>query len=123
MSDSKIYDIPSEIAENAHIDSTRYKELYTRSITDSDGFWSEQADEFLHWFEKWDSVSDFDFNTGHIRWFEGGKLNAAYNCLDRHLETKGDQAALIWEGDDSSLVRKFTPTVNFTAKSANYPMS
>jgi len=108
MSDSKIYDIPSEIAENAHIDSTRYKELYTRSITDSDGFWSEQADEFLHWFEKWDSVSDFDFNTGHIRWFEGGKLNAAYNCLDRHLETKGDQAALIWEGDDSSLVRKFT---------------
>ncbi len=108
MSDSKIYEIPNEIEVNAHIDSKLYNSLYDRSISNSDEFWSEQADKFLHWFEKWDSVSEFDFNTGHIRWFEGGKLNAAYNCLDRHLETKGDQTALIWEGDDCSLIRKFT---------------
>ena len=108
MSDSKIYEIPSEVEANSHIDATRYKEMYERSISSSDEFWAEQADQFLHWFKKWDSVSECDFNTGHIRWFEGGKLNAAYNCLDRHLDTRGDQIALIWEGDNASLVRKFT---------------
>ena len=108
MSDSKIYEIPSEVEASSHIDATRYKEMYEHSISSPDEFWAEQADQFLHWFKKWDSVSECDFNTGHIRWFEGGKLNAAYNCLDRHLDTRGDQIALIWEGDDASLVRKFT---------------
>ena len=108
MSDSRIYEIPENIAQSALIDSEKYAEMYTRSISDPDGFWAEQADTFLHWFKKWDKVSEFDFDQGHIRWFEGGKLNAAYNCLDRHLESRGNQTALIWESDDASTVRTFT---------------
>ena len=108
MSDSRIYEIPENIAQSALIDSEKYAEMYTRSISDPDGFWAEQADTFLHWFKKWDKVSEFDFDQGHIRWFEGGKLNAAYNCLDRHLESRGDQTALIWESDNASTVRTFT---------------
>ncbi len=108
MSDSKIYEIPNNVAQSALIDAEKYTEMYARSISDPDGFWVEQADTFLHWFKKWDKVSEFDFNQGHIRWFEGGKLNAAYNCLDRHLETKGNQTALIWESDDGDTIRTFT---------------
>ena len=108
MSDSKIYDIPNDVAAGAHINADNYQELYERSISDPNGFWAEQADNFLHWFKKWDKVGEFDFNSGHIRWFEGGKLNAAYNCLDRHLESRGDQAALIWESDDGSTIKTYT---------------
>ena len=108
MSDSKIYDIPNDVAAGAHINADNYQELYERSISDPNGFWAEQADNFLHWFKKWDKVGEFDFNSGHIRWFEGGKLNAAYNCLDRHLESLGDQAALIWESDDGSTIKTYT---------------
>lgn len=108
MSDSKIYEIPADIEANASINSAQYTEMYRRSVANPDEFWAEQADRFLHWFKKWDSVSDFDFDKGHIRWFEGGKLNAAYNCLDRHLEKRGEKIALIWESDDASEVKKFT---------------
>ncbi len=108
MSDTKIYDIPADIASSASVNSEQYAEMYRRSVESPDEFWAEQADKFLHWFDKWDSVSDFDFSKGHIRWFEGGKLNAAYNCLDRHLESSGDKTALIWESDDASEVRTFT---------------
>ncbi len=107
MSENLVYDIPAEIEEKAHINPELYQQMYERSISDL-SFWEEQADKFLHWFKKWDSVCDYDFNKGHIRWFENGKLNAAYNCLDRHLETKGDQVALIWENDDATETRKFT---------------
>ncbi len=108
MSDSKIYEIPADIEANASINSAQYTEMYRRSVANPDEFWAEQADRFLHWFKKWDSVSDFNFDKGHIRWFEGGKLNAAYNCLDRHLEKRGEKIALIWESDDASEVKKFT---------------
>ena len=108
MSEIKVYEIPSSIESQAHVNRDTYGEMYERSLSDPDGFWAEQADKFLHWFKKWDSVSDCDFNVGKIRWFEGGKLNAAYNCLDRHLEDRGDQTALIWESDDASTVRTFT---------------
>lgn len=108
MSDSKIYEIPADIEAQASINSAQYPEMYRRSVENPDDFWAEQADKFLHWFERWDSVSDFDFNKGHIRWFEGGKLNAAYNCLDRHLEKRGEKLALIWESDDASEVKKYT---------------
>ena len=108
MSDSKVYEIPADIEANASINSAQYTEMYRRSVANPDEFWAEQADRFLHWFKKWDSVSDFDFDKGHIRWFEGGKLNAAYNCLDRHLEERGEKTALIWESDDASEVKKFT---------------
>ncbi len=108
MSDNKIYNIPNELEKSAHINNAKYLQMYERSLAQPDEFWAEQADKFLHWFEKWNTVSDCDFRKGRIRWFEGGKLNAAYNCLDRHLDSRGDQVALIWESDDAAEVRKFT---------------
>ncbi len=100
MSDSKIYDIPEAFARNAHIDAAQYEAMYQRSVSDPAGFWAEQAEKFLDWDRHWDTVLDWDYSKGHIRWFEGGRLNACYNCVDRHLDTRGDQVALIWEGDD-----------------------
>ncbi|HEX2239423.1 MAG TPA: acetate--CoA ligase [Gammaproteobacteria bacterium] len=100
MPEGKIYEVPSAIAKRAHIDHAKYEQMYKRSVDDPEGFWAEQAETFLDWFESWDKVLDWDFEKGHIRWFEGGKLNATHNCLDRHLDTRGDQAAIIWESDD-----------------------
>ena len=108
MSEVKTYPVMPDIARHALIDEAGYKAMYKRSIDDPEGFWAEQADEFLHWFKKWDSVVDYDFHTARIRWFEGAKLNVSYNCLDRHLETRGDQVAIIWEGDDPGEDRKIT---------------
>ncbi len=99
MSDDKIYAVPQAVAEHAHIDKSKYQEMYTRSVNDPEGFWSEQAEQFVDWSKRWDKVLEWDFKEARIRWFEGGKLNAAYNCVDRHLEKRGDQPAIIWEGD------------------------
>ena len=84
----------------AHVNSMeQYRELYQRSIADPDGFWTEVA-ERLTWYEKPKKVREFDFKAGNIKWFEGGKLNVCYNCLDRHVEAgHGDATALIWEGN------------------------
>ncbi len=100
MPESKIYDIPTSYADDSLLDEIRYQKMYQRSIEDPDGFWAEQAWSFLNWDKHWDTVLDWDFSKGHIRWFEGGKLNACYNCVDRHLENRAEQTALIWEGDD-----------------------
>ncbi len=100
MSDGKTYDIPAAFAEHAHMDEAQYRAMYSRSIEDPQGFWAEQAERFLDWDKTWDTVLDWDYHKGHIRWFEGGRLNACYNCVDRHLETRGEQTALIWEGND-----------------------
>ena len=100
MSEGKTYDIPAAFAEHAHMDEAQYQAMYTRSIEDPQDFWAEQAERFLDWDRTWDTVLDWDYHKGHIRWFEGGRLNACYNCVYRHLETRGDQTALIWEGDD-----------------------
>jgi len=108
MTDTKTYDIPASFAKNAHIDEKQYLSMYQRSVEDPSAFWAEQAEAFLSWDKRWDTVLDWDFHTGHIRWFEGGKLNACYNCVDRHLETRGDQTALIWEGDDPAKDAKIT---------------
>ena len=108
MSDDKVYEVPSEIAASAHLNDAQYKAMYERSVSDPDGFWAEQAEQFVTWFKPWDKVSEWDYAEGQIRWFEGGKLNAAYNCLDRHLETRGDQVAILWEGDDPNDDKKIT---------------
>ena len=100
MPESKIYDVPEAFAKSAHLNAEQYKTMYEQSVTDPAGFWAEQARQFLHWDKPWDTVLDWDYTKGYIRWFQGGKLNACYNCVDRHLETRGDQTALIWEGDD-----------------------
>ena len=108
MSESKVYPVTEDFAENAHISSELYEAMYAQSIEDPDGFWAQQANEFLDWSKTWDKVQDWDFKTGLIRWFEGGKLNVSYNCLDRHLETRGDQVALLWEGDDPEVDKAIT---------------
>ena len=110
MAHEKVYDVPADFARRAHIDERRYREMYERSLRDPEGFWAEQAKEFLTWFKPWNKVSDWSYDAKnlYIRWFEGGKLNASYNCLDRHLEKRGDQIAILWEGDDPREDRKIT---------------
>lgn len=108
MSDVKIYDVKPEIAAQAHINAEIYKTLYQRSIEKPETFWAEQAEQFLVWSKHWDTVMDYDYPKGYIRWFEGGKLNVSVNCIDRHLETRGDQVAIIWEGDNPAHDKKIT---------------
>ncbi|TRX00880.1 acetate--CoA ligase [Candidatus Methylobacter oryzae] len=108
MSDDKIYAIKPEIAAMAHIKAETYKAMYQRSIAEPEAFWAEQAEQFLDWSKPWDKVSDCDFKTAHIRWFEGGKLNVSVNCVDRHLATRADQVAIIWEGDNPAQDKKIT---------------
>jgi acetyl-CoA synthetase len=108
MCSDKVYDVPKEVAARAHITDDKYKEMYARSVSDPDGFWGEQAEKFISWFKKWDKVQEWDVKAGAIRFFEGGKLNASYNCIDRHLETRGDQVAILWEGDDPSVDKAIT---------------
>jgi acetyl-CoA synthetase len=100
MSDTRIYDIPEAFASRALLNEAQYEAMYQQSVSDPAGFWSEQAEKFLDWNKHWDTVLDWDYSRGHVRWFEGGQLNACYNCVDRHLESRGEQTALIWEGDD-----------------------
>jgi acetyl-CoA synthetase len=95
-----VYSVPPAVSEKAHINKEKYDSLYQQSITDPDGFWAEQAKTFLSWQKPWDTVSEFDFHKGTAKWFDGGQLNVSENCIDRHLETRGDQTAIIWEGDD-----------------------
>ncbi len=100
MSEVKTYPVPAAVAEQAHIDAATYQAMYQRSLADPEGFWAEQATSFLDWFEPWQTVVDSNLDKGEIGFFRGGKLNVAWNCLDRHLETRGDQTAIIWEGDN-----------------------
>ena len=97
-----MYPVPAGFADNAHIDAESYAQMYTRSIEDPDGFWAEQAELFIDWFKPWDTVQEWNFHTGDVSWFAGAKVNVAYNCLDRHLEKRSKQTAIIWEGDDPS---------------------
>ena len=108
MSDVKIYDVKPEIAAQAHINAETYKTLYQRSIEEPEAFWAQQAEQFLVWSKRWSTVMDYDYPKGTIRWFEGGKLNVSVNCIDRHLETRGDQVAIIWEGDNPAHDKKIT---------------
>ena len=100
MTDTTIYPVFDSIKDNTHLTQTQYEEMYARSLSDPDAFWSEQAKAHLDWFSPFETVSEFDFTTADIKWFEGGKLNVSYNCIDRHLATKADQIAIIWEGDN-----------------------
>ena len=107
MSEQKIFEIPASAKEKAWIDNDTYLRMYQESVEDPVGFWDKQADR-LDWFKKWDRTLDWDYNKAYIRGYEGGKLNGSHNCLDRHLEARGDQKALIWESDDPKVDRSFT---------------
>ena len=108
MSEIKTYPVSAEAARAAHADNDKYLEMYQRSVDDPEGFWGEQANELVSWFKPWDRVMDVDYHKAHIKWFEGGKLNVCYNCVDRHLEARGDQTAIIWEGDDPNVDKSIT---------------
>jgi acetyl-CoA synthetase len=108
MSDSKVYEVKPTIAAKAHINSQTYQTLYDASINQPEAFWAEQAQQFLDWSKPWSKVMDYDYPTGYIRWFEGGTLNVSVNCIDRHLKSRGDQVAIIWEGDDPTQHKKIT---------------
>ncbi|MBT3626979.1 MAG: AMP-binding protein, partial [Rhodospirillaceae bacterium] len=98
--ENEIFPVTPELAKAAHCDAAAYKEMYARSIADPDSFWAEQA-ESLDWVQRWTKVKDSQFGPeANIRWFEGAKINVSANCIDRHLETRGDQIAILWEGDD-----------------------
>ena len=103
-----IYPAPQRFRDEAHIDEARYEEMYERSVRDRDGFWSEQATAFLDWHSPFTEVCSHDFVNGHVRWFDGGTLNACTNCVDRHLPQRADQVAIIWEGDDPDTQKVIT---------------
>ena len=107
MNENRNFDPPTDFSDNAHIKNMEeYEKLYAKSIEDPEKFWADKASE-LHWFKKWDKVFSWNPEEAECKWFEGGKLNAAYNCLDRQLESRGDKTAIIWEGD-SGEVKKYT---------------
>ena len=110
MSEERLYPVPADIAAQAHVTAEQYAAMYQRSLDDPAGFWAEQAERFVTWSKPWDSVMDYSFRADdlHIKWFQGGQLNVSYNCLDRHLATRGDQVAIIWEGDNPNEDRKIT---------------
>ena len=106
---SDIFPPSNSASKNAHISSIEnYQDIYQRSIHDPEAFWAKTA-ERLDWFEPWTNVRKFDFVNGKIEWFTHGKLNASYNCIDRHIQSgHGDETAIIWEGNDPNQSRKFT---------------
>lgn len=101
--------IPASIAENALINAQQYKNMYQLSVDDPDAFWGEQG-KIVDWIKPYKTIKSTSFDPGHIsiRWFEDGTLNVAANCLDRHLAERGDQTAIIWEGDDATESKKVT---------------
>ncbi|MGB0691407.1 MAG: acetate--CoA ligase [Pseudomonadales bacterium] len=100
MSDHKVHPVPKEVENNAHIRDDQYLAMYDASINRSEEFWTQKADEFISWEKPWDKLSESDFHKGQAKWFIGARLNACYNCVDRHLPLKADHTAIIWEGDD-----------------------
>ena len=99
----------SNFASKSHISSMDdYKKMYESSINDPSGFW-EKAAERISWYESWNAVSNHDFVNGKIEWFAGGKLNACYNCIDRHIDQgHGEKTAIIWEGNDPNQSQKYS---------------
>jgi acetyl-CoA synthetase len=107
--EEKIYDVPSEWTQRAYLDDAGYRAKYEASVKDPEKFWAEEAKR-IHWFKEPSRIKNTNFGPGNvsIRWFEDGVTNVAYNCVDRHLHTRGDQVAIIWEGDDPSESKKIT---------------
>ena len=101
MSEDTRYPVPADWAAHAWVDGEAYERMYRRSIEDKDGFWAEQGQR-IDWIKPYTQVRDVSYAADdlHIRWYQDGQLNVSANCLDRHLETRGEQAAIIWEGDD-----------------------
>ena len=102
MSDQNVYPVKPEFSDSAWINNEKYQQMYQQSVINPEGFWREQAEQRIDWMRPFTKVRNvsFDDHNVDIRWFEDGTLNASVNCLDRHLEERGDQTAIIWEGDE-----------------------
>ena len=108
MTEVHLHPVPQAWKERAWCDAAQYEAMYRRSIDDPEGFWGDEAAR-LDWIAPWTQVKNATFGPPvSIKWYEGGKLNVSANCIDRHLETRGDQVAIIWEGDDPSVSKSIT---------------
>jgi len=108
MSEDKIYPVTESSAAKSYLNKDTFRQMYQLSIEAPEDFWAEQAGKLLHWHQPWKKVSSGDFAKADSKWFEGAKLNVAYNCIDRHLERRGEQTAIIWEGDEPDQDKKIT---------------
>lgn len=110
MTENRVFNPPSEFVEKARINSRLLRDgMYQKSIENPDEFWAEMAEEHIDWYKKWDKVEEYDYINGVIKYFQGARLNASYNCLDRHLTTwRRNKAALIWQGEPQDEYRIYT---------------
>jgi acetyl-CoA synthetase len=108
MYEVKNHEISKKISEKAHITEELYQKMYDESINNPDTFWKKEAEKFVTWIKPWEKISNYNFQTADIKWFEGAKLNISYNCIDRHLPARANQVALIWEADDPTVDAKVT---------------
>jgi acetyl-CoA synthetase len=108
MSEDKIYGVSEAARNRSHLDAARFQELYRQSIESPEEFWADQAGKLIHWHEPWKSVCRSDFRKAEASWFTGAKLNVAFNCIDRHLDRRGEQTAIIWEGDEPTDDKRIT---------------
>jgi len=110
MTEDRVFAPSPEFVEQATINSREMRdEMYQKSIEQPDEFWGQMAEENISWFKKWDTVEEYDFVNGNIKYFQGAELNVTYNCLDRHLTTsRRNKAAIIWQGEPENDVRTFT---------------
>jgi len=101
MWDVHDFPVPADIAKSAHADAAKYEKMYRESVDNPEGFWAEHGKR-IDWIKPYSKVKDvsFDAKDLHIKWYQDGTLNVAANCIDRHLGTRGDQVAIIWEGDE-----------------------
>ena len=102
MTNDKQYPVSDEAKQRAHLSIDQYQDLYQKSINAPETFWPEMANEFLTWSKPWEQLTESNLMTGTAGWFICGKLNACYNCVDRHLPERAQQTAILWEGDDPS---------------------
>jgi len=108
MNDQSLFPVPEAIAKAAHADDAKYQAMYRQSVDDPEAFWAEQAKR-LDWSTFPTKIKDVDFaDKARIRWYEDGVLNVSYNCIDRHLAKRGDQTAILWEGDDPDQSKAIT---------------
>lgn len=110
LSEQRLFEPPEDGKNDAHVSSIgQYEEEYKRSMDDPEGYWAGRADELVTWDKKWDKVLEADLHKPEIKWFDGGKLNVSYNCLDRHLtDGRRNKAAIIWQGEPEEDVKVYT---------------
>ena len=106
---TETYEVPEDVAAHALIDKSKYDAMYKSSIDDPDGFWGEHGKR-IDWIKPYTKVMDCSYDPSNvsIKWYEDGTTNVSTNCIDRHLATRGDQVAIIWEGDDPTESKSIT---------------